>query len=48
MDRSQEVNAVPVGQMGQPLAPQEKVFYPVGVQAADPNKPEEALRDDFI
>ena len=48
MDRSQESIAVPAGQMGQPLQPQEQIFHPVGVRAADPNKPEEALRDDFI
>mmetsp|Transcript_31066 Transcript_31066/g.53255 ORF Transcript_31066/g.53255 Transcript_31066/m.53255 type:complete len:310 (-) Transcript_31066:242-1171(-) len=48
MDRSQETIAVPAGQMGQPLQPQEQIFHPVGVRAADPNKPEEALRDDFI
>eukprot|EP00598_Pedospumella_elongata_P015698 CAMPEP_0185015806 /NCGR_PEP_ID=MMETSP1098-20130426/100022_1 /TAXON_ID=89044 /ORGANISM="Spumella elongata, Strain CCAP 955/1" /LENGTH=473 /DNA_ID=CAMNT_0027544947 /DNA_START=41 /DNA_END=1463 /DNA_ORIENTATION=- len=48
MDRSQETIAVPAGQMGQPLKPQEKAYHPVGVQAADPSKPEEALRDDFI
>ena len=48
MDRSQESIAVPAGQMDQPLKPQEKAYHPVGVQAADPSKPEEALRDDFI
>ena len=48
MDRSEDVNSVPAGQMGQPLQPQQQIYYPVGVQAADPSKPEEALRDDFI
>lgn len=41
--------AAPAAPMGQPLqAPTGPRYEPVGVQAADPSKLEEALRDDFI